>query len=251
MPKSTIGRLAVAVALVALAGPARAGSVSVYNLATGFDNATQMLLAPNTTDAKYTVVGPGGTTYVPQARDASNLPSTYVGDNAMPGSRWDYVVDNAGDTGPFFSPPGNYTITTSVDLKGFKAATAQIKGLETSVDNAFLSVSVNGKTVFSQSPGSGINEQFLTVEDIGDVGPGAFQPGVNSVQFTILNQGFLGSPDSPSPEAFRFLGVVDAQPAVVPEPSGLVLTAVSIAFAACRFRLRGRNSSRSVGSTSQ
>jgi hypothetical protein len=237
MLKSTIGRLAVAVALVALAGPARAGSVSVYNLATGFDNSTQMLLAPNTIDPKYSIVGPDGNTYFPQARVASNLPAVYLGDNAMPGSRWDYFVANPSQTGEVFTPPGNYSVTTTFNLDGsVVAATAQIKGLQTAADDALLEVKINGTSVFSQSIAVGMSFGLSHVQTIGDLGLGDFNPGLNTIEFTVFNQGL--------PTAFRAVGDVEARLAAVPEPSGLVLTAVGIAYAAFRGHSRRQRATR-------
>jgi hypothetical protein len=237
MRKSTIGRLAVAVALVALASPARAGSVSVYNLATGFDNSTQMLLAPNTIDSKYSVVGPDGKTYFPQAREASNLPAAYVGDNAMPGSRWDYFVADPSQTGPVFTPVGQYTVTTTFNVDGkYDAATAQIKALQTAADNALLEIKVNGTSVFSQSIQVGDSFGLENVQTIGDLGQGVFQTGVNTIEFTVNNEGL--------PTAFRALGDVEAQLVPVPEPTGLALTAIGVVYAASRGHNRRQRATR-------
>jgi MYXO-CTERM domain-containing protein len=216
------------------ASSSRAGTV--YNLSTGFDNATQALLAPNTTDPKYTVVGPDSKNYVPQARAASNLPSSYVPDNAIPGSRWDYLVDTASDTSNFFAPVGNYTATTTFSMSGFKASTAKISGLQTSVDNALLSVVVNGTTVFSQSQDTGLNFGLQSVQDIGDLGLGDFHDGLNTVQFIFFNQGFVGGP-SPSPAAFRVGATIDAEALqAVPEPSGIALAAMGLVYLVGRRR---------------
>lgn len=51
---------------------------------------------------------------------------------------------------------------------------------------------------------SGAVRQFMSAADIGNVGRGAFQQGENTIQFTIFNQGFAGSPTGPGPGAFRF-----------------------------------------------
>jgi hypothetical protein len=211
---------------------------TVYNISTGFDNATQALLAPNTTDTKYSVVGPGSLSFVPQARDMSNLPNTYVPDNAIPGSRWDYLVDQASNTGTFFAPVGNYDIKTTFSMNGFDPSTAKIKGLQTAVDNALLSVIVNGKTVFSQSQQTGLNFGFDSVQTIGDLGQGDFQSGMNTVEFMIFNQGFGGDDSqTPSPAAFRVGATIDAMALqTVPEPSGFALAAVTITYLLARRR---------------
>jgi hypothetical protein len=199
-------------------GQARAAFVS--NLSTGADPVTGALLSAGSTDSKYILTGPGGVSFTPQVRTQDMLPNTYLGDNAMPGSRWDYILFSPNDNS--FVPSGDYVFQTTVNLTGVDAATAQISGLQVSTDNGFLSVIVNGETVFSHDPGS-TPEEFTSILTIGDVGRGSFHSGLNTVEFTIINYGF-GFGTGPSPAAFRAVATVDASP--VPAPPGVILVAV-------------------------
>src|SRR5262249_18817621 len=70
-------------------GEARADWISY--LSTGADPVTGSLLPTSSADAKYTVAGPGGAPFTPQVRTQDSLPTSYLTDDAMPGSRWDYV----------------------------------------------------------------------------------------------------------------------------------------------------------------
>jgi PEP-CTERM motif len=226
--KRFMGPVAGVLCLVVVGGAAcRARADMVTNLSTGFDNQTGTLLSPFAVDTKYAVTGPDGNTYFPQARSqaAGGLPLTYLSDAAMPGSRWDYLVLTPASTGNDFVPAGHFVFGTTVDLTGFDASTAQIRGLQVSTDNAFLSVTVNGNVVFSRDPGSGVIEEFGSILNVGDVGLGSFHGGSNTVEFTILNQGFGGTSTGSSPSALRVLADVEAAPlaAPVPEPSGLAL----------------------------
>jgi hypothetical protein len=222
-------RLSAVVLLAAGAG--RASADVVTNLSTGFDNATGTLLAPFTVDAKYQVLGPGGVTVFPQARDATGVPGSYIGDAALPGSRWDYLTLTATSRNPDFVPSGNYDFRTTVDLTGFDSATASIRNLQVATDNFFLSVAVNGTTVLSRSLPGGVVEEFGSVLTLpADLGLGAFHSGLNTIDLTIFNQGFGGG-TSDSPGAFRASGTVQATPvgssggggAGIPEPSTLAL----------------------------
>lgn len=221
--------LAGAVLLLAAGGSARADLVR--NISTGFDNQTGGLLAPFTVDSDYTVTGPGGLIYFGQARVAGpSLPGTYLGDAALPGSRWLYLVSNPADMTQSFVPSGDYVFRTTVDLTGFDPSTAQIVNLIAAADNGFVSVRVNDAVVFQRTPP-------LTAEEfgppqgplsLGNVGLGAFQSGVNTIELTTRNTGF-GFGTGPSPSAFRAVATVEATPlggpvgGDVPEPAALTL----------------------------
>jgi hypothetical protein len=192
----------------------------VSDLSTGADANTGNLLPAPSVDAKYTLTGPGAINFTPLVLTQSSLPGTYLNDNAMPGSRWDYILFSPTDFS--FVPSGNYVFKTTVDLTGFDAATAQISGLQVASDNGFLSVVVNGQTVFSHDPGP-TPEEFMSILNVGDVGKGSFHAGVNTVEFTIINYGFGFGP-GPSPAAFRAVGTVDATP--LPAPPGIILAGV-------------------------
>jgi hypothetical protein len=222
--------LVTATLVAALACTSRASADLVKNLATGVD--AQGNLLPNfTLDPSFSITGPGGVAYLPQARTQGSLPNTYILDNAMPGSRWDYFVNNPPTNGDVFVPWGNYLFTTTVNLNGFNPATAFIQGLQVSTDNAILAVAVNGTTVFTHTPvPDPFIEEFKFVLNVGDIGLGAFQAGLNTITFTLYNGAFLGFDDGPSPAAFRALGSVQASPitTAAPEPASLVLVSVGI-----------------------
>ena len=215
------------------------GADLVLSLNTGFDNSTNSLLAPYTVDAKYQVTGPDSSTYFPQARDATGLPSTYVA--APAGSRWDYLVITPTSHGADFVPVGNYDFRTTVDLTGFDAASAQITGLQVAADNAFLAVEINGQTIFSRNPTGDVIEEFHSLLDVGNLGLGDFHSGLNTVDFIIFNQGFGGDGSQiPSPSAFLAVGDIEASPAAVPEPSSLALFGMATATFAGYFGWRRR-----------
>lgn len=203
----------------------------IRNISTGFDNTTGTLLPAFTVDTDYTVIGPGGVTYFGQARTAGmGLPGTYLGDAAMPGSRWLYLVTTPTDTSGAFTPAGDYVFRTMVDLSGFDASSAQITNLQVASDNSFVSVAVNGTIVFSRVPPM-TAEEFTTPLVVGNVGLGAFQNGLNTIEFTMRNTGF-GFGTGPSPGAYRALATVEGAPlggVVVPEPSSLTLLGFGIA----------------------
>lgn len=203
----------------------------IRDISTGFDNTTSTLLSAFTVDSDYTVTGPGGATFFGQARAAgAGLPGSYLGDAAMPGSRWLYLVQTPTDTSGAFVPSGDYVFRTTVDLSGFDASSAQIMNLQVASDNSFVSVTVNGTIVFSRVPPL-TAEEFTTPLVVGNVGLGAFQNGLNTIEFTMRNTGF-GFGTSPSPSSYRALATVEGMPVggmVVPEPSALTLLGIGTA----------------------
>jgi hypothetical protein len=114
--------LGLFLAALALLCGGNAQAAFVSNISTGADPITGALLPAGSTDVKYTLTGPGGVSFTPQVRTQESLPNTYLGDNAMPGSRWDYILFSPTDFS--FVPPGDYVFKTTVDLTGFDAATA-------------------------------------------------------------------------------------------------------------------------------
>lgn len=222
-------RRMVWVSVFALAFAPAARADLVRNISTGFDNATGTLLPTFSTDTDFTVTGPGGATFFGQARAfGPALPSSYLSDAALPGSRFLYLVTTPGDTGFPFVPSGDFTFRTTVDLTGFDPETALIRDLRTAADNSFVSVAVNGQVVFSRTPPQ-TAEEFGSVLVVGDVGLGAFREGLNTIDLTIRNTGF-GFGDGPSPGAFRAQATVEADVATqaVAEPSGLALLGFAV-----------------------
>jgi hypothetical protein len=203
---------------------ANASAQVILDLSTGWNTAHSALVPNFAADPNYTITGPGSGPFVAQSRNESSVTSTYVGDAAMPGSRWLYAVPSVAETGAFFVPGGNYFFRTNVDLTGYSPADAFLKDLKISSDNAFLQIRVNSAVVFSRplpAPNPFIEEfkQVLTLP--AQVGLGAFGPGINTVEFQVFN----------GPLAFRMLGGV-----AVPEPSSLLLVAAAAAILAKRKR---------------
>jgi hypothetical protein len=216
--------------LLGVVGQAKADLIR--DISTGHNSSGTALLPNFTVDPNYTVTGPvSGTTYFGQARVFASVPSSYLNDAALPGSRWDYLVTNPADTSGAFVDSGNYVFRTTVDLTGFDPSTASIRNLLVAADNAFVSVAVNGTVVlFRPLPPPGVViEEFgpptapIALPDF--LGLGDFHSGPNTIDLTLFNQGFGGGL-GPSPGALRVQGTVEAAPlgpAVVPEPSTLTL----------------------------
>lgn len=178
----------------------------VRDISTGYDNDGGALIADQAMDDDYTLTS--STLYTTEARSEANLPGTFIGDDAMPGSKWILLEGAAGSNQ---IPAGDYVFAIDVDLTGFDAAQAVIDDLVISVDNAIVEIAINGDPVFSQVPSANAGE-FTFFRTIGDVGLGMFDPGLNELTFTTRNT-TLGS----SPAGLRVSGIVRA-PALIPEP---------------------------------
>ncbi|HEX3152952.1 MAG TPA: pesticin C-terminus-like muramidase [Gemmataceae bacterium] len=179
---------------------------AVFNISTGFDNQANALLDPLTTDSDYVATDANGSHYVAQAlaQGTGGLPPQYIGDSALPGSRWLYLLDG---NGSYNIPSGHLDFQTQVDLTGLPAAQAQIRDLQVSADNGFVSVAVNGTIVYSRDPGQSA-EDFTHILNLGDSGLGSFHDGLNTIDFTVNNTGF-GFGTGPSPAALRVQGTVE------------------------------------------
>jgi hypothetical protein len=228
----TAKAVAAGLALALLVGGAsQARADLVRDISTGLNSSGTGLLPNFTVDPNYTVTGPGGGPFFGQARVYASVPSSYIDDAALPGSRWDYLVMDPADMTGTFVPSGNYVFRTTVDLTGFDPSTASIRNLLVAADNAFVSVAVNGTVVLSRPlpPPGVVIEEFgpptapIALPDF--LGLGAFHGGLNTIELTMFNQGFGGGL-GPSPGALRVQGTVEATPTgvgVVPEPSTLSL----------------------------
>jgi MYXO-CTERM domain-containing protein len=203
----------------------------VENINTGFDSIANTKLTDGALDQKY-VLGPGTTApyagQTPFAWENSSLPSTYVPDAASNKSAW-ITVSNAEIS------PGPYFFNVHVDLTGFNAATAFLKGFQYAADNELYEVIINQKVVYTNPASqSSETEEFHNFINLGDLGLGAFHSGINTIQFEVLN--FERVNASVSVMAFRAEGAVVAE---TPEPSSLVLAALGfVALAAWRLRRR-------------
>ena len=162
------------------------------DISSGFDNTTGAVIAASQPDPDYTIT-PG------------DIVATVLAGGGPVGSAW---MANSGtakwigfDTAESSADPGDYEFTTTVDLDGFDAATATISG-GWSTDNAGLDILVNGVGTGHTSDGNfGI---FHPVE----VGPGLFQPGLNTITFRFNNA--LAGPAGLRVDAAVYAGNLDA-----------------------------------------
>ncbi|MGE0536589.1 MAG: PEP-CTERM sorting domain-containing protein [Pirellulales bacterium] len=194
-----------------IATPALADNVK--NISTGIVDGTGLKIDNNDTDTDF-VIGAGGTGGLvgstPIAR-STPLPNPYVQDGASPNSRW--IAIYTGSEGEGLNAPfGTYFFDTTVNLTGFRAATAQIPSLRYATDDRLVGIYVNDDLVYSKSL-DGLGE-FDGFRDLGALGLGNFEPGVNKLRFEVINS--LNG----TPLAFRLEGSVVAS---VPEPSGILL----------------------------
>ena len=149
----------------------------------------------------------------------SPLTNGILPDAASEGSRWLVLNSGVGIEGITVAP-GTYLFDIDVDLTGFVPSSAELRGLRYSADNKLTGVHINGTTVFSQN--ASFAEEFQDWHDIGDVGLGEFQDGVNTIRFEVLND-----LSASSPMTLRVEGNVEA-PAIVPEPSAFLLAAAAL-----------------------
>ncbi len=196
----------IPIALLALAGPARADQIPIFN--TGVD-ASGAPLAGGSADPHWSVVaGPGITSPTPGEVIISPSPFYY----AEPAdSRWIWVnADASGSTG---SP---YTFRLTFDLTGLDAGTATISGAW-GVDNEGV-IQLNG----AAPTGTGA----LTLTNFDDLGnfdvlnrfsiTGGFVAGVNTLDFLATDNDNPGALD-----VSTLIGTATA--GAVPEPASFLL----------------------------
>ena len=209
-------RQVVIVSLVAIvfAGAAsRAFADLVKDISTGIDPLTRAKVPNGQTQSFYTIV-PGGTggqagTWVIAWSEPIypyNFPSTYVPDDASPGSRWISVYPD-GAANPIVGL-GTYYYQTTVDLTGFDPATAAIASARFAVDDTFNGVLVNDAAVFTPPPTRSLRHPLTP-----------------------------SLPVSSSPASIRFEGQVTATR--VPEPGGVGVVGMAVAGRLLRRRRGG------------
>jgi hypothetical protein len=203
--KKGIFQLAVAsVALLGLAGGARAVPIVVYN--TGVD-ATHTVLPDGTIGDSHYILSsvPGGsTTSILVRSSAGGFPiPPYVGDDTL--SRW---IGPNNDTS-LDGPNGTYDYRTTFDLTGLNVASASLTGVW-STDNEGVNILLNslptGNT--SPSPSSYTSFQSFSITS-------GFIAGINTLDFLVNNDG--------GPTALRVEITGTADLAAVPEPASLTL----------------------------
>jgi hypothetical protein len=195
------------------------GPFLVKNISTGIDPSTGNQLPDGVSDANYKM---GATSVqfantIPFAWNNQNLPSTYVPNSASTASEWITVSNQE-------ISPGDYYFDTTVDLTGLNPQSAFIQGFRYAADNELYRIIINNTTVYTNPVAQVITtEEFHNFISLGNVGLGHFQPGVNTIQFDVLN--FHRANVTVSAMAFRAEGALMA----TPEPSTLALAAFGLA----------------------
>ena len=155
---------------------------------------------------------------------ASNTVAT-VPNGAFPIPPWfentatsSWIAPNTIDT---VSPAGNYTYSTTFDLTGLVASTAQILG-NWAGDNSGVSILLNGSSTGITANAGSVNFSGFTGFSIANTAN--FVSGVNTLAFTINN---FDDGQGPNPTGFRaeLAGTADAT--AIPEPSDIMGTAIA------------------------
>lgn len=222
--------MAIALFLGAPLPSAQAQRAPIVSLNTGINRATNLPFAEGAFDLNYTLTTVSMTSTPTQAAYIGGHPNvlgssapavldTYLVGTAA--SRWLGVINSVFVPNHYYTLWGNpYTFRTSFDLTPDLAATAQIDGLRTAVDNQLIGISVNDTSVFSAVANQ--QEEFKAFKEFSNpLGQGLFKSGTNTIDFVLDN--YTGGP---SPMAFRIEGAVTA---VIPEPNTLVLATAAIA----------------------
>ncbi|MGF1502894.1 MAG: hypothetical protein ACFBSD_13870 [Paracoccaceae bacterium] len=156
----------VAASVVALGLGTSAGAVPISVFGTGFGSDGSLLPAGSLDEANYTLTDVNGAQEILVGTDlggpggVGQVPAPWVDDNST--SRW--IGPNTEDQ-DFVVPGGQFTYTTTFDLTGLIADTAQLTGQVTS-DNG-VEIFLNGLSVFiggasRASPGSTSQLGFRT-----------------------------------------------------------------------------------------
>lgn len=125
------------------------------------------------------------------------------------------------NTAQTVSPTGNYTYSTTFDLTGLIASTAQISG-NWAGDNSGVSILLNGSSTGITANAGGVNFGGFTGFSIANTAN--FLSGVNTLAFTINN---LDDGQGPNPTGFRAELAGTADSTAIPEPSDIMGTAIA------------------------
>lgn len=202
------------------------GSVAVGGLSTlaltvgGFDRAQAATISLGNTGAgTYTLdsAPSGATTTVSTVPNGFPIPP-WLANNAT--SSW--IGPSTFETN---SPPGDYTYSTTFDLTGLVASTAQISG-SWGVDNSAVSILLNGQSAGITTNLGAANFSSLTPFTIANTGSN-FLSGINTLSFTLNNAQNQPGDNTFNPTGLRveLAGTADVAATEVPEPSDLVGTA--------------------------
>ena len=154
---------------------------------------------------------------------ASNTVAT-VPNGAFPIPPWfentatsSWIAPNTAQT---VSPAGDYTYSTTFDLTGLVASTAQISG-NWAGDNSGVSILLNGSSTGITANAGSVNFSGFTGFSIANTAN--FVSGVNTLAFTINN--FDGPGSNPTGFRAQLMGTADAT--AVPEPADMMGTAIA------------------------
>lgn len=150
---------------------------------TGLDS-SRGLLGPREVDPHYTLASsPAGGD--PGAEVFTLAPGFPVGPWAAegPASRWIAPAANQAAG----SAPGQYVYTTTFDMESLDPSTAEITGF-VSADDVLQSIKLNGVNISFRVGG------FDNLHPITIPKGSAFQEGINTLQFTVLNGGAAANP---------------------------------------------------------
>ena len=167
-----------------------------------------------------------GTYAIADAPAGANTTATTV-PNGFPIPPWFANTATSSWIGPntaaTVSPTGNYTYTTTFDLTGLVANTAQISG-SWAGDNSGVSILLNGSSTGITANAGGVNFGGFTGFSIANTAN--FLSGVNTLAFTINNLND-GSGDNPTGFRAELAGMADATTTAVPEPADMMGTAIA------------------------
>jgi hypothetical protein len=200
----------VATLALALGAIDRAQAATITTLFNTGVNTSGAVLPDGTIDSHYTLTAAPAGAGTAVARTAG-YPA---------GGPWSGISTTSAWVGPnttnFYGAPGDYTYTTTFDLTGFDASTANING-KWSTDNNGVAIKLNGNTVVL--PASSLSNSYTTFSAF-TISSG-FLSGLNQLDFVVNNGPGLAN----NPTGLRV--ELEGTAAAVPEPSDLVGTAVA------------------------
>ncbi len=220
---ASMKRSLLVLTVVALFG-VRAGGVQADPITTLFNTGvagTGALLSEGSADAHYQLIVsadpsfPGPTVFVVLST-GHPIPGDWMANG--PASQWIAPQANQDENAGGGNAQGAYRFRTTFDMTGFNPSTAAIAG-QWAVDDDGLDILING-----HSTGI-VNMTGLHTLTPFTLPGGFFVPGVNTLDFALINTGF--SPVNPVGLRVEIVSAT-AQPTAVPEPGGLALLCMGV-----------------------